>query len=134
MPYRIFHQHLDQDDHISPQHGYEHRISCGSLHHITGSNTILYIYEGEKIILTYLAALSGGLATQDMSLNDKITTNWVILVDTTKIWISDKQSFYLEGDNNAYAELLIEERWEGIVPYIKPDIQAPTEKPWWWPF
>lgn len=72
--------------------GYQARIVCGVINHVTGTNTSLSLFDkDQKFTLTSIAFIATGTASGTFYLNDKITTGYGHIIDLNNLWIGENQ-------------------------------------------
>ncbi len=89
--------------------GYKARIVSGILYHVTGTTTVLSILgEGKAKYYGYIAQVDTATGTALFGLNDKVTTNFVHLLNTTDLWIPENMWIYLVGAATCYSYMILE--------------------------
>jgi len=128
---------LKADESAVPSIDEEWRVVAGSILHVNGTETWVTLrLVGTTVTVAYLLNVPAASATATFALNPikgHADTNEKLMVDSTKIWFDHTMEIISE----VTGKFLIEIVSVGVAPEpltVKPDIQQPRLKRWWWPF
>ena len=108
---RIFAKRLKPTEKLIPPAGHTYRILAGFFYHVTGTTTVIILYDNEGEARTIFASVTSATATGLFYLNNKITTNFVSLVDTFNVPFTSYFNLQLVGAATAYFHFVVQDEW-----------------------